>query len=394
MPWLFGLSASLGAALLFSAEPMVAKAILPLLGGAPAVWTTCVASFQAALLVGYAFAHATTARLGVRRQAVVQLALLGVALAFLPLAAVGEATRPPPSDADPTAWLFALLAATVGLPFVAVSTVAPTLQRWYAETGRRDASDPYFLYAASNAGSLAALVAYPLAIEPRLSLAGQGRVWSIGFVVLVALMLACASAVWRSRGTSPGRSSRRRARCDRLEAAAPLGGAGGRAVEPDAGRDDLPDDRHRTRAPAVGGPPGAVPAVVHPDLRPSSGAARVVDPALPVAAMLLAPALAVGLVQPIWIPLHLLATFLAAMVCHGELARDRPPARALTGFYLAAATGGVVGGLFNALVAPVIFDRVAEYPLALILSCLAVPGVRLGPRARRARRRSRRSSSR
>jgi hypothetical protein len=156
LPWLFGLSASLGAALLFSAQPMVAKAVLPLLGGAPAVWTTCVAFFQAALLAGYAFAHETTARLGARRQAVVQLALLGAATAFLPLADVGEATRPPPSDADPTGWLLALLAATVGLPFVAVSTVAPTLQRWYAETGRRDAHDPYFLYAASNAGSLAA----------------------------------------------------------------------------------------------------------------------------------------------------------------------------------------------------------------------------------------------
>ena len=375
-PFLFGLTSFLGAALLFSVQPMAAKAVLPLLGGTPAVWTTCVAFFQTGLLAGYAYAHATSRRLGVRGQAVAHLALLGLAMAaFLPLAIVGEATPPTPG-AGPIRWLVVVLATTIGPPFVALSATAPMLQRWYAGTGRADASDPYVLYAASNAGSLAALLAYPLAIEPRLRLAEQGGFWSIGFGVLSALMLACALAGWRARGkAAPERPDAiARGRWLRWVALAFVPSSLMLGVTTYLTTDIAP-------VPLL----WVVPLALYLLSFILTFARRPVPRgwairALPIAAMLLAPALAVGLVKPFWIPLHLLAFALAAMVCHGELARDRPPARDLTGFYLAIALGGVIGGLFNALVAPFAFDRIAEYPMALVLACLAVPGPRLGPR--------------
>src|SRR5262249_34356348 len=152
---------SVSASLLFCVQPMIAKMILPLLGGSPSVWNTCMVFFQAVLLGGYAYAHSTTVSLGVRRQAVFHLGLLAVPFLLLPFAITEDAVRSLSPNVNPTGWLLALLFTSVGLPFFAVATTAPLLQMWFAETGHPSGNDPYFLYGASNFGSMLALVGYP-----------------------------------------------------------------------------------------------------------------------------------------------------------------------------------------------------------------------------------------
>src|SRR5262245_50773836 len=147
---------------------MVATMILPLLGGTPAVWNTCMVFFQAALLGGYAYAHATTRRLGVRRQAALHLALMALPLLALPLGIHTWLLRG--GEANPVLDVLLALAVSVGLPFLVVSATAPLLQQWFTGTGHPAARDPYFLYAASNLGSMLALLGYPLLIEPKLRL--------------------------------------------------------------------------------------------------------------------------------------------------------------------------------------------------------------------------------
>src|SRR5262245_40577076 len=170
---LFVLTLFLGASLLFCVQPMVARALLPALGGSPAVWNTCMVFFQACLLAGYAYAHWLSTHLRIRNQAMVHAAVVLAPLLVLPLG-LGTGLAPPPS-ANPVRWLLATLVATVGLPFLVLATTAPLLQRWFAGTGHRSAGDPYFLYAASNLGSMVALLGYPLVIEPNLRLTWQGR---------------------------------------------------------------------------------------------------------------------------------------------------------------------------------------------------------------------------
>jgi hypothetical protein len=376
VPLLFALTLLVGASLLFSVQPMVAKMVLPLLGGAPAVWNACMVFFQAALLAGYSYAHATASWPGVRRQAVLHVGLLLVPLALLPFGIAEDAARSLGPEANPSVWLLGLLTTTVGLPFFVVAATAPLLQRWFSRTGHASAADPYFLYAASNLGSMLALLAYPLVLEPTLRLSQQSRLWTAGYGVLVVLTLACATAVWRSRGPA--------ARAD--------DGPGG-----DASGVDRVGLGRRVRWVLLAFVPSslmlgvttylttdivAIPLlwviplalylltfIVAFARRPPLPHAWMLR-ALPMAVVLLTLVLCVGGPHPAWIPFHLVAFFVIALVCHGELARDRPPARALTGFYLALSLGGVLGGLFNALVAPLVFDRIAEYPLVLVLACL------------------------
>src|SRR4051794_41406407 len=173
---------------------MVGKSLLPLLGSTPEVWNTTVLFFQALLLAGYAFSHASTRRLTERRQSLVQLALLAAAAISLPVGIAADAR--PPASSNPTPWLLGTLLVTAGLPFFALAANGPTLQRWLASTRHRAGRDPYFLFAASNGGSLIGLLAYPLALEPLLTLDGQSDAWAIGYVVAGVLVAACAVALW------------------------------------------------------------------------------------------------------------------------------------------------------------------------------------------------------
>ena len=201
---LFSATLFLSAGLTFLVQPMFAKFVLPLFGSTPAVWNTSMLFFQTTLLAGYLYAHESTRRLGARRQAVVHVAILLVPLLVLPIG-VPEGWIPP-ADSNPVPWLLGLLAIAVGLPFFVVTTTAPLLQHWLATTDHPAAADPYFLYRASNLGSVLGLLGYPLAMEPSLRLAEQGRLWSVGYGLLVVLVLACAAVVWRV-----GRITRQRA---------------------------------------------------------------------------------------------------------------------------------------------------------------------------------------
>ena len=370
------------AALLFLVQPMFARMVLPLLGGSPAVWNTCLVFYQAALLAGYLYAHATTSWLGARRQAALHVGLVLLPLLVLPIGIPSGWT--PPAAANPIPWLLALLAAAVGLPFFAVSTTSPLLQRWFAGTGHSSAGDPYFLYAASNLGSICGLLGYPVLLEPRLRLAQQSRLWTGGYLLLVAFTLACAALLWRApvpaladpiRARPPGLTARRRLRWVLLALApSSLMLSATTFISTDV-----------EAIPLLWVIPLAVylltfvlvfarrPIVPHP----------LVVRALPIAVLALVVVLVKRANQPLLLimGLHLAVFFVAAMVCHGELARDRPPPAHLTEFYLWLAVGGVVGGVLNALVAPLVFDTVAEYPLTLVLACLLAPGARGGGRA-------------
>src|SRR4029077_14120913 len=215
------------AMLLFLIQPMIAKMILPLLGGTPAVWNTCLVFFQTTLLAGDLYAHGSARFFAPRRQSGWHMVFLLVPFLALPLlllprqlqqgAALSSSvsTTPAwavldrlgiypnllemPDHAWPTAWLLLLLVVCVGLPFFVVSATAPLLQHWFAGIGLPDSNDPYFLYAASNSGSFLALLSYPVIVEPYLTLQNQVRVWEIGYGLLVVIIASCAFVLWKHR---------------------------------------------------------------------------------------------------------------------------------------------------------------------------------------------------
>ena len=184
----FAASIFLSALMLFSVQPMFAKMALPLLGGTPAVWAVSMCFFQAVLLAGYCYAHALNRWMAPTDAVIAHLSLLTAAYFALPIALPLALSEPPAGDAY--VWLLGVLALGVGVPFFAVSGNAPLLQAWFAKSGHPDARDPYFLYAASNFGSLAALIAYPVVFEPLLGLNAQSRLWSAGFITLIVLIAA------------------------------------------------------------------------------------------------------------------------------------------------------------------------------------------------------------
>jgi spermidine synthase len=380
LPLLFALTMFIGAALLFVVQPMIGKMFLPFLGGTPAVWTTCMLFFQAALLAGYAYAHASTSRLGNRRQISLHIGLLLLPFFFLPLGISQKWVGRPPQGVSPSLWLLGLLIGMVGLPFFAVSTTAPLLQRWFSMTDHPSAHDPYFLYSASNVGSMLALIGYPLLLEPNLSLARQGAYWAAGYGLLVVLILACATTIWRT---------------PQVVAHTPTSST-------DSAESKSPGVKEWLRWVALAFVPSSlmlsVTTYMTTDLAPvpllwvvplaiylltfilvfarrSPIPHRLMVRLLPMSVVLLTLIFSLKTSQAIFIPVHLLNLFVVAMVCHGELMQHRPVARHLTAFYLAMSLGGVLGGIFNALVAPQIFSWVAEYPIALVLSCLACPSV-------------------
>lgn len=373
---LYALTIFLGAGLLFLVQPLFARMALPLLGGAPAVWNTAMVFYQAVLLAGYGYAHVATRALGVRRQAALHLAVL-----LLPLTVLPVRIPPgwhPPADASPVPWLLALLAVAVGLPFFAASTTSPILQAWFAATGHGAARDPYFLYAASNLGSMLALLAYPAVVERALVLDAQSRLWSWGYGALVLLVGACAVALWRAAGAPAGAGAAMAAGPEPVEA----------ATRPTVAR--------RARWTLLAFVPSSLLLSVTTYLTTDIAAIpllwvvplaiylltfilvfgrrrliphRVWVELLPLALLPLVLVLVARANEPLAVilPTHLIAFFVAAMVCHGELAADRPHARHLTGFYLWLSLGGVLGGAFTALAAPLLFSGVAEYPLVLVL---------------------------
>src|SRR5207248_11805130 len=203
LPVLFAVTMFDSAGLLFCVQPMIAKMILPILGGSPAVWIICMLFFQAMLLGGYIWAHWVTSWSQARWQAVVQVALLllPLLLMILPIRISAWEIASVPHTEYPTPWLIRVLLLAVGLPFFVLSTTAPIMQKWLAAIGHAGGKDPYFLYGASNLGSMLALLGYPLWMEPRFSLGGQSWVWTAGYAALVVLMILSAAVTWKN-GTS------------------------------------------------------------------------------------------------------------------------------------------------------------------------------------------------
>lgn len=375
----------LSAALLFTVQPMVAKMILPRLGGTPVVWNTCMVFFQAGLLLGYAYAHGLTRRLRPRAQLAVHAVVLLLPFLVLPLRI--RASTPSFEGGAPIAWLLGTLALAVGLPFFAVSVTAPLLQRWLATTDHGAGRDPYFLYAASNAGSLGGLLAYPLLLEPLFPLGvapeggtgpgggiSQGELWTAGYAVFALLALAAGVLMLRrNRNGTP--------RTDAEEPSRPVT-AGDRvlwvalAAVPSSVL--LGSTQYLTTDLAAVPLLWVVPLALYlltfvlafargPRL-PAPVSGTLLGIATIGIAVEFSPDVPVPL--PVSIGLHLAALFFAALACHHRLADHRPSADHLTEFYLLIAAGGVLGGTFNALLAPLLFDHLFEYPLALILACL------------------------
>ena len=375
-PLLFAVAIFTSAALVFVVQPMVTKLVLPMLGGSPAVWNTAMVFFQTALLAGYGYAHLLQRVGSIKLQLAIHLALLLIAALLLPLRVNGLLGDPDP--AAPILWLLATLTLSVGAPFAILSATAPLLQAWYARVraGHADGRNPYVLYAASNLGSFLALLSYPVLIEPLATLSGPRWGWSGGYMVFVLLVVGLAFTVWRRR-------------LDRSSEPAPLAASAPLSW------------REKGILVLLAAAPSSLMLGVTSHLSTDVASAPFLW-VLPLALYLLT--FVIAFQNRPWIPLnvtliiqgatgaivvlivafrsanwtlafglHLVAFFFAALMCHQLLASRRPPPDRLTEFYLLMSLGGVVGGAFTALLAPVIFNMVWEYPLVLVLVGLARP---------------------
>jgi hypothetical protein len=384
MTTLFTAAVLLGAFLLFLVEPMSGKGLLPLLGATPAVWNTCLVFFQAALLAGYAYAHAATAWLGPQRRLALHAGLLLLPLPFLPLTAPSAA---PPAQASPTVWLLQTLAASVGLPFIVLAAGGPLLQSWFSKTAHPRAQAPWFLFAASNFGSLLALLAYPTLVEPLLPLGAQGVLWSLGYATYAALVLACALQTRRALPAAPPGPASAARGAVRSRPGPRLGDVA-LWIALSAVPSSLTLGVTTYLATDVASLPllWVVPlslyllTFVAAFSRVSAAATDTAVRLLPMQALLVALLIVGRLAIPLALALllHLLVFTVASLACHGRLARARPGVEHLTTYYLAIAFGGMLGGAWNALVAPALFPGVVEYPLAIVLACALLPGPRVG----------------
>ncbi|MCZ2342708.1 MAG: fused MFS/spermidine synthase [Bacteroidales bacterium] len=396
MPVLFAITLFISANLLFMVQPMVGKMILPLLGGSPAAWNTCMVFFQGLLLLGYWYAHKLTETHleNPGKQVKIHLGVLGATIFWLIAMAILSPNHSPVAifqsiapqgEAYPMFGVLMLLGVAIGLPFLVISTSAPLLQRWFVYTGHPSAKDPYFLYAASNAGSLISLLGYPLVIEPSLSLKTQAWVWAAGFTVLTALVYRCG----RAASDPMGMGAQLGTQAKTARAAAP--------------RTPPPLLRTRLRWIALAFVPSSLMLGVTFHMTTDIASVPLLW-VIPLALYLLtfiiafahtpswfrpilgntAPVLILllvfvmtsnipGLSIFMMLGLHLVTYFFTALLMHSELARLRPAPEHLTTYFLLISVGGVLGGIFNALIAPVAFPLDWEYPIALAVACLLVP---------------------
>ncbi|WP_249123123.1 MULTISPECIES: fused MFS/spermidine synthase [unclassified Bradyrhizobium] len=364
------------ALLLFSVQPLFAKMVLPRLGGSPAVWSVAMVFFQSLLLAGYAYAHLLMKVRNRMVPVVVHLALLVVALLMLPLSIAAGWSTPPSSGY--ALWLLGLFIVSIGLPFFALAANNPMLQAWFVRTGHPDGADPYFLYASSNIGSFLALLSYPLLLEPLFTLRTQNLLWTSGYGLLIVLIAGCGVLLWRSPAQATALTT-----VEKVSAVSPGWPA-------------------RLRWIFLAAVPSGLLIAVTAHISTDVAAAPLLwvlplslylltwvlvfqsRPWLPHHWMLMLQPLAIAGVivllafggeQNLLLTLggHQLCFFIIAMACHGELARTRPPASDLTGFYVALSFGGMVGGLFAGLIAPYTFSWIAEYPILLVLAVLCRP---------------------
>lgn len=355
-----------GSFLLFLVQPMIARMALPRLGGAPAVWNSAMLVYQALLLGGYAYAH-WLGRFAVRRQAAIHLTMLLVAALWLPIGLIDQA--PAPGD-EPAFWVPWLLFASIGPLFLAVSAQAPLLQRWFAAAA--EGVNPYALYAASNIGSFAGLIAYPLLVEPNMALSSQSWLWTGGYGFVVLLVAACAfglpraAAVRGGAATSPPPGARRVAHWIVLAL--------------------VPSGLMLATSTFLTTDIVAVPLLwVLPlglyllsfSIAFANGRrlADFLTTFTPVTILVFGGAMIGGAHEyaSLNAGIALLLLFTVSVALHTALYRSRPQPDRLTGFYLAMSVGGALGGVFAGLIAPVVFDWTYEYPLLILAAGLLVP---------------------
>ena len=367
----YALTLLLSATLLFFVQPMFSKMILPLLGGTPQVWNTAMLFFQVALLAGYAYAHGTTRFLSIRAQAVLHLALLFCFIVVLPLA-IPEGWLPP-IDRDPTLWQLSIMGMSVGGPFFILAASAPMLQRWFSHSNHPDADNPYFLYGASNLGSISALLAYPVLAEPLMNLAEQSHFWMFGYFLLIALIGLSAALIWpqvkgvreHKEVTEDDHSVTWKMRLEWviltfIPSSLMLGVT--TFITTDVGS-----------APLL----WVVPLSLYVGtfilvfsrkvILKNQYLALLQGSILAMLLMLLVSDAGTRAFATMF--LHMALFFVTAWMCHGILAAKRPDKRHLTEFYLLMSVGGALGGLLNAIIAPQIFTETWEYPLVLAAAC-------------------------
>jgi len=383
---LFTVAIFVAAALLFVIQPMVGKMVLPRAGGSPQVWNTSLVFFQTALLAGYLYAHLTVHWLGVRRQALLHIAVLAVPLLLLPIV-LPEGS--PPVGGGQSVWILFALSLAVGAPFFVLASASPLIQSWLAATTHETAEDPYFLYAGSNAGSLAGLLVFPFLLEPLLPVSSQSTLWTIGYAGFAVLGVSCALVAVAASGKRPV-----------AEVAAVPPQTPAHVAQARAGSAERPVTRRdRFSWLASAAVPSALlmgvtqyltsqiaptsllwvlPLAVYlatfivafARRRPASTA--VVSRVLAILAVVTALTELARIYDPAWAIsiLHLALLGAAGLLCHTRLADHRPTTSHLTEYYLLISAGGALGGTFSALVAPVVFDFIAEYPIAIVLACL------------------------
>ena len=377
---LFAGTLFVSASLMFVLQPLFGKLLLPLLGGSPAVWNTCMVFYQSLLFLGYLYAHLLSTRVNQRRQVQIHAVIILISMLALPVALPENIA--PPTDSNPTFWLCWTLFLAIGLPFFVISTTSPLIQKWFANIGHHTSHDPYYLYAASNAGSLLALLSYPFLLEPAIGLAQQKTSWSFGYLILCALIAVCAMVLWKSRQatviietTIPETSALSlRRKCHWMALAF------------------VPSSLLLGLTNFISTDIASVPLLWIIPLTLyllsfvivfSKWSDAIHPLMIRLQPLILIPFIAYAFINPADLPywayliLHLLAFFFAVMVCHGELAKNRPSTQHLTSFYLIMSFAGMLGGMFNTFVAPFIFNGIYEYPLMIVAALLLRPGVSL-----------------
>jgi hypothetical protein len=393
LPLFYSVTLFISAFLLFLVQPLIGKMLLPQLGGTPAVWNSCMVFFQAMLLGGYLYAHHSTTRFDLKRQTTIQIGLLVATLVVFgitavltggPIAVVSSLS--PQGASNPFFGMMLLLLLAVGLPFFTVSASAPLLQKWFANTGHPSARDPYFLYAASNAGSLSSLVFYPAIIEPNLRLATQNWLWVGAFAGLAGLTAVCGSFALKAKPPAAKGSAGARVPISKPTVVeTPLTWSRrlrwlGLAFVPSSLMLGLTSYLSTDIAsfPLLWVIPLGIYLItfIIAFARLPNWLFTGISLVAPVAILLLVFLLVSGLRQlqhHHLLAVHLVVFLAAALMCHCDLAKSRPSTSHLTEFYLWLSVGGVLGGLFNALLAPMIFNDIYEYKIALVIACLMIP---------------------
>jgi SAM-dependent methyltransferase len=368
LPLLFGCTILASACLLFLVQPLASKLILPWFGGSAAVWITCMLFFQSGLLLGYLYAHGLTKRFPPKHQALIHAVLLGISFLALPI--LPNVRWQPSPGQDPTWNLFAVLATSIGLPYLLLSSTSPLLQSWYARSNEN--ALPYRYFALSNAGSLIALLSYPVLIEPHLTGHQQAWSWSAAFAVfafLCGVTALLAANRTRSVKRASTRQSEEQSQRKKAEYLLWISLAGCASTLLLVVTNLL--TQNLAPMPLLWVIPLSIYLLTFILCFESDRWYRrwlflpLLFPSIASLAVASGPVLENASVA-VMLPLLSAALFVCCMTCHGELARLRPAAMQLTAFYLSLSAGGALGGLFAGLLAPHVFPAMFEYPISFV----------------------------